>query len=390
MTIKIKYPSIRKRIFLLKRVCVRPIDEQEIPEWNRIVQEYHPLGAPKLPGHQIRYVAEHCGKAVALLSFSACAYHLAARDQWIGWTREQRLRRKNFIAQNSRFLVLPGEKNPNLASKVLGLCIKRLPDDWKQQFSYKPVLVETFVDKRRFRGSCYLGAGWEKVGTTRGFRRDARDFYVNDSSPKSILMKELCPGARKILCSEELPEELRKFETGMPQRVVFESVGAKRMRTLFSVLQSIKDPRVNKGKRYSLGGCLAIVACGVLAGCTSMRACAELASSLSQSQRRMLRLWRNKNSGKYDTPNQATLWRTVKGVDANEFERKINEWLRSEDALPGAIAIDGKVLKATLDNEESGSCVVSAVSHSEYNADSFFLNTLSPTESARKQKARKD
>lgn len=390
MAIKIKSQARYKRAFRLKRVTVRPIEKEEISEWNKIVQEYHPLGAPKLPGHQIRYVAEHGDRALALLSFSACAYHLACRDQWIGWSREQRLRRKSFIAQNSRFLVLPGENNPNLASRVLGLCIKRLAKDWKHRFSYKPLLVETFVDKRRFRGSCYLGAGWEKVGATRGFRRDARDFYVNDSSPKTILMKELCPGARKILCSEELPEELRKFETGVPQRLVFESVGVKRMRTLFSVLQSIKDPRVNKGKRYSLAGSLAIVAFGVLAGCTSIRACAELASSLSQSQRRTLRLWRNKNTGKYDTPNHVTLWRTVKGVDAMEFEQKINEWLRAEDALPGAIAIDGKVLKATLDNEESGSCVVSAVSHSEYSADSFFLNTLSPTESARKPKARND
>lgn len=380
MTIKIKYPSQCKRTFYLKRIAVRPIDEKELPQWNRIVQEYHPLGAPKLPGHQIRYVAEHCGKAVALLSFSACAYHLACRDQWIGWTREQRLRRKNFIAQNSRFLVMPDEKNKNLASRVLGLCIKRLPRDWEDKFSYKPLLVETFVEKKRFQGTCYLGAGWEKIGATKGFRRDTQNFYVNDSFPRSVLMKELCPDARKILCSEELPEDLRKFETKAPQSLVLDKIGSKRMRSLFSVLQSMKDPRASKGRMYSLGGCLAIVACGVLAGCTSIRACAELASSLSQPQRRTLRFWKNPKTGKFSTPNHVTLWRTVKGVDAEEFERKVNKWLNSEDALPEAIAIDGKVLKATLENEESGSCVVSAVPHRECGEDSFFLGMSLPTE----------
>jgi len=384
MTIKIKYPSLQKRQFYLRRVTLRPIDPTETQEWNHIVKEHHPLGAPKLPGWQIRYVAEHCGKAVAFLSFSACAYHLSSRDQWIGWTRDQRLCRKNFVVQNSRFLVMPDEKHPNLASRVLGLCIKRVADDWAKQFGFRPLLVETFIDGTLHNGSCYRAAGWEKIGDSKGFKRDAQEFYVGGSVPKAIFLKELSPDAREILCREELPEELRPFETNVPGSLVLERIGAARMRTLFEVLQSIKDPRGGQGKKYSLAGSLAIVACGVLAGCTSLRACAELASALSQPQRRTLRLWKNPKTGKFETPNHVTLWRTVSNIDADELEQKVNSWLNSEDALPGAIAIDGKVLKATIDNRDSGSCVVSAVPHQDGHDNPFFFGTSSPMAYAKK------
>ena len=384
MAIKIKYPSRRKRAFFLARVTLRLVDATEINEWNKIVNEYHPLGAPRLPGRQLRYVAEHCGKALAFLSFSSCAYHLSSRDQWIGWTRDQRLCRKNFVVQNSRFLVMPGEKHPNLASRVLGLCMKRLPEDWEDQFGFRPLLAETFIDGTRFRGSCYLAAGWQRIGNTKGFKRDAQDFYVGGSVPKGVFVKELSPDAREILCGEELPEVLRPFETNIPASLVLERIGVPRMRSLFSVLRSIKDPRGGQGKKYSLAGSLAIVVCGVLAGCTSLRACAELASALSQPQRRTLRLWQNPKSGRYETPDHTTLWRIVNRIDAEELECKVNKWLNAEDALPGAIAIDGKVLKATLDNRDSGSCVVSAIPHRDGRDTPFFFDTFSPMASVRK------
>ncbi len=378
MTIKIKYPSSRKRAFHIEKVTLRLIDSTETNEWNNVVGKHHPLGAPKLAGHQFRYVAEHCGKAIAFLSFSACAYHLSSRDHWIGWSREQRLRRKNFVVQNNRFLVMPDERHRNLASHVLGLCIKRLPEDWEKQFGYRPLIAETFIDGTRFRGSCYFAAGWKRIGISKGFRRDAQDFYVGGSVPKGILVKELAPNAREILCGEELPEALRPFETNIPTSLVLERIGAARLRTLFEVLQSIKDPRGGQGKKYSLAGSLAIVACGVLAGCTSLRACAEFASALSQPQRRTLRLWKNPKTRKFETPNHVTLWRTICQINADELESKVNSWLNAENALPGAIAIDGKVLKATLDNRDSGSCVVSAVPHRDEHSP-FFFGTPSPT-----------
>ena len=38
---------------------------------------------------------------------------------------------------NSRFLVLPGPRTPNLASRVLGLCARRAAADWPARFGHE-------------------------------------------------------------------------------------------------------------------------------------------------------------------------------------------------------------------------------------------------------------
>lgn len=363
MTITTSYQTKTKRTFRLKRVIVRPISADENDQWTGLMEKYHPLGSPKLPGFQQKYVAEHCGKAVALLSFSACAYQLADRDCWIGWSREQLLMRKNLIVQNSRFLILSDEKHQNMASKILTLATKRLSDDWQDCFNFRPVLVETFVDPGKHQGTCYQAAGWECIGQTRGFRRDSQDFYTKDSTTKLIWMKPLVDNFREILCAEQLPDGLSEIETDLPKKHIVDAIGTNKMRSLFQALMGVHDPRGGQGKRYSPASCLSIVICGMLAGCTSLRACALLASELNQRQLAALRIWKHPKTGKYIPPKHCTLWRILNGTDPVELEQIIEEWLRGVE-LPEAIAIDGKVLRATLNNEDGGSCSVSAVSHS--------------------------
>jgi hypothetical protein len=363
MAINTKYPTTTKRVFRLNRVEVRPILVDEEAQWNALMGDHHLLGNANFPGHRIKYVAEHCGKAVALLCFSACAYHLADRDRWLGWSQEQAIKRRHLVVQNSRFLILPGERNRNLSSRVLSLCTKRLPADWCERFGFSPVLLETFVDPIRFHGTCYKAAGWSAVGKTRGFRRDGREFYCQDSTPKIILVKPLRTDAQELLRAEVLPEELRACEKELPKKRVAARLGFKGLRSLFMVLQGIHDPRRGQGKRYPLGCCLAIVTCAVMAGCKGMRDCAEFAAGLTQKQRDALRAWKNPRTGKFEAPKYVTLWRTLSGIDAEEFEQTVNQWFRDEGRLPEAIAIDGKVLRATLNNEDGGICAVSAVSH---------------------------
>ena len=102
-------------------VAVRPIMADEESEWDRLMDSHHSLGNARFSGHRIKYVAEHRGRAVALACFSACAYHLADRDRWLGWSDEQATQRRHFVVQNSRFLILPGEPHRNLASRVLAV-----------------------------------------------------------------------------------------------------------------------------------------------------------------------------------------------------------------------------------------------------------------------------
>ncbi len=352
------------RPFQVTRVALRTILPHEEEQWKELMQKNHPLGDAQFSGHQIRYVAEHCGEAVALLCFSSCAFHLADRDRWIGWSEEQAACRRHFVIQNSRFLILRKDRPHNLASRVLSLCTKQVPGDWHRRYGFSPLMMETFVDPVHFRGTCYKAASWTKVGRTRGFRRDGREFYAKDSTPKDIWMKSLRQDAGTLLSAETLPDKLREFEKPLAPKQVAKRIGFDGLRSLFTVLHQVTDPRKRKGKRYPLGACLSIVSCAVLAGCKGVREWGEFGSTLPQKQLEALRTWKNPKTGKYVAPGYGTLWRVISGIDSLEVEQIVNQWFTDEGHLPEALAIDGKALRATLHNEDGGAFAVSAVSHS--------------------------
>ena len=116
---------------LLQSVQIRLIEDHERAEFDRRLEQDHYLHQPLVVGPTLRYLAELDGQPVALLLFSSAALHIKARDKWIGWTARQRTRRLGLVVNNARFLVFPDrQKLPNLASRVLGLALKRLSDDW--------------------------------------------------------------------------------------------------------------------------------------------------------------------------------------------------------------------------------------------------------------------
>jgi hypothetical protein len=134
------------------------------------MHRYHYLGYKNLPGAQLRYFVIADEQILALLSFSASAsaWQCAPRDQYIGWTHEQRKRNLHLIINNSRFLILPWIQSKNLASKILAMTARRIADDWQLRYHYQPVLLETFVEKDRFKGTCYKAANWQLLGQTKG------------------------------------------------------------------------------------------------------------------------------------------------------------------------------------------------------------------------------
>ena len=107
-------------------------------------------------------------RLVALLGFGAGAWQCAPRDLFIGWTHEQRQQNLHLIVNNARFLILPWVRSENLASKILGLTVRQLPQDWQFRYGIRPQLLETFVEKDRFTGACYRAANWLHVGQTQG------------------------------------------------------------------------------------------------------------------------------------------------------------------------------------------------------------------------------
>lgn len=143
-------------------------DKTTGPLWNEYIDRYHYLGYTPLPGAQLRYFVRSEGHILALLGFSAAAWKTAPRDEHIGWDSETRKKNLHLIVNNARFLILPWVRSKNLASRILSMAAKRIVIDWYERYQYQPVLLETFVEKDRFTGTCYKAANWLCVGDTKG------------------------------------------------------------------------------------------------------------------------------------------------------------------------------------------------------------------------------
>jgi Domain of unknown function (DUF4338) len=166
--------------------------------WNEYVQRYHYLGYTPLSGAQMRYFVAIDGQFLALLSFGASAWHLAPRDQFIGWSPSQRDQRRHLVINNARFLILPWVRSKGLASKTLGHIARRLPEDWQQRYGYRPLLMETFVQTPRYSGTCYKAANWVRVGQTTG--RGKLDVTHQRAVPvKDIWLYPLSRSFRQLL-----------------------------------------------------------------------------------------------------------------------------------------------------------------------------------------------
>lgn len=162
-------PKINKPVHALACVQLRIVmGRQQSRLWNEYIHRYHYLGYKPLPGAQLRYFVISENNIIALLGFGASAWQCAPRDKYIGWTHDQRKKKLQYIINNARFLILPWVKCKNLASKILSLTSHRLSRDWQDHYGYQPVLLETFVERDRFAGTCYKAANWVLVGQTKG------------------------------------------------------------------------------------------------------------------------------------------------------------------------------------------------------------------------------
>ena len=143
--------------------------------WNGLIDGYHYLGYAPLPGAQLRYLIRCEEGLLGAIGWGAAAWKVAPRDRWIGWGPELRESQLNKIVNNARFLLLPWIHCKNLASKVLALSERRVLRDYEERYGVKPVLLETFVERGRFRGTCYRAANWLYLGQTQGRGKCDRD-----------------------------------------------------------------------------------------------------------------------------------------------------------------------------------------------------------------------
>jgi hypothetical protein len=364
---RFRVPNLtQQQLLTLVEVRLLGDDETERLRFRELMGAHHYLKSDHLVGEQLRYVAHVGGQWVALLSWSAASYHLKDREDWIGWAPAQRRRRLAFMANNARFLILPGIDCPNLASRVLALGTARLSADWHNAYGHPVLAVESFVDSQLFRGTCYKAQGWQLLGATKGFERSRQDYYTQHARPKQLWVRELQPGARRILAAAMLPDALQAVEDKVIPR---SEVRVPELRSLWELCRAVPDWRQRKGRDYPLPALLSIVVlatlCGVVRG---QRDLAAFASGLTQAQLRALRCYRDR-SGRYQYPRETTFQRVLASVDAAFFGRTLQLW---EAQLRGPssgeddtiIAIDGKAQRGSTPHvkDEQKAQLVSAVS----------------------------
>lgn len=166
---------------------------------HQLLSSHHYLGFRTNVGETIGYlVRDRHDRILACAIFGAAAWKTAPRDTFIGWNAETRAAGLGGIANNNRYLIPPWVEVPHLASHVLGLLARRIRNDWVIKYGHPVALLETFVDRSRFRGTCYRAANWQCVGQTQG--RSRQDRYSNMSVPvKDIYLYPLSPKFRQEL-----------------------------------------------------------------------------------------------------------------------------------------------------------------------------------------------
>jgi hypothetical protein len=183
---------------VLRRVTTK--EQRDL--WYEYVDRYHYLGYQLPFGAQLRYFIQSAAKDTVFLGclqFSSPAWKMADRDRWIGWSAEQRKINLQKIINNSRFLLFPWVQVKNLASSVLALAGRTVVQDWHDSYGYRPVLMETLVDQRRFKGTCYKAANWVHLGETTGRGRMDRENKRQGVAVKEIYVYPLTNRFRQEL-----------------------------------------------------------------------------------------------------------------------------------------------------------------------------------------------
>lgn len=176
--------------------------------WRELIERYHYLHCRVPVGANLRYLVRSQrapDRVLACMLWTSPAWKMAVRDRWIGWNDEQRRRNLQLIVNNARYLILPWVHVRGLASKILSLCARQLPGDWERHYGYRPLLLETLVDSKRFRGTSYRAANWLALGQTQGGGRMDRLHTAQGRTPKEVYVYPLCRNVQQRLQTATAP-----------------------------------------------------------------------------------------------------------------------------------------------------------------------------------------
>lgn len=332
---------------LLKGVQIRLLQPEERERFDQLMGEQHYLGNAQLVGEQVRYVAEYQGQWVGLVAWSAGAYGLKLREEWIGWNPSQKKRRLSLVANNSRFLILEGWHEPNLASRLMKLCLQRLSQDWTDLYGHGVLVAESFVDPQQFLGTCYKASSWTLLGQTQGYRRSRQDFYLAHDRPKQLWVRELRPGARTVLRGRNTPEALRNVASTYASECLQTPEELQQMRLYF---EGPSDWRKRKSD-FPLSSLITVSLCALLCKvCLGQRDLAAFAADLTVDQMAALRFPRDWTSRhrRYRPPSESSFFRLLSHLNPRQLEAALLEWqdqvLGKRSPAGDQVAVDGKEL----------------------------------------------
>ncbi len=328
----------------LRAVAVRPTwGAEEHRRWDRLVAAHHYLRFHGVFSKGLRHVATLGSTWLAL----------------IGWSAEQQFQRLHLIANNARFVILTPRTVPNLASRALGLSLRRLSQDMEAAHGYPVLLAETFVDPARFAGTCYRASNWRWLGRTRGYAREpggaAR--WRHHGQPKEIFVFELTGHAAEALSQTETPASWH----GEPRTA---PMAAPRLRSLFERLGEVPERRRARGKRYPLHTVLTLAVAARLAGYRGVTAFAQFARLLSQEQLQAVGAFYSPSKQRYTAPSITTFHNILAALPPETLDNAIGRWTGQYSAAHAPVAMDGKDLRgASAQTGHGRRMMVAAVEH---------------------------
>jgi Druantia protein DruA/DDE_Tnp_1-associated len=345
----------------LKSLKVRALEPHEYQQAGQLLDGEHYLGDVPA-GRQLLQAVEYNGQWVALLDWGPATWKLADREEWIGWTPQQKAERLGLVVLNRRFLVLGKTRMPNLASRSLALAIKALPEHWEQAHGYKPLLAETFSDIEQYEGTCYKVSNWIACGQTKGYERHRIDYYRKHGRPKKLWLKTLNRNTQRILTAMDLPPAYRQaLNTDTPERDL--PLKKAQLQSLGEFLRkNFTDPR-RANRTFPCWSLLVFIAMALFAGRDNLAAIQRYGQFLTQAQRRWLGFPRNKDSTFWKVPSYTALRNLLLQIDPHQLADCLNQWLQANlGTLPRALAVDGKwirhrALSLCLSDHETGAPV---------------------------------
>ena len=193
-----QYP-LQETLANIGLIELKPVRNTKLePLYNSLIHQHHYLGYRQIVGNHLKYIAFVGDRPVACLGWGSAAWKIKSRDDFIGWNPKTRKDNLHFVVNNTRFLILPWVSVKCLASKTLALNARRICADWLNTYNYPLYLLETFVEKDRFKGTCYKAANWVYTGQTKGTAKKGH-LHVKHGNIKDVYLYPLRKDFRKKL-----------------------------------------------------------------------------------------------------------------------------------------------------------------------------------------------